>query len=82
MQRLWMHIAVAVLLAGGALLAGTSLVDAHGRPDSCDYLRHDRSATSDGLCAYWCSIQGHDHSERNTAGTCRCCDSESLCEDN
>ena len=76
MQRLWMHIAVAVLLAGGALLGGASLVDAHGKPVSCEEWRHQHSNGSQGpgYCAYGCSIVGHAHWVLRDNGICECCD--------
>ena len=81
MPHLCKHIIAAVLLAGGVLLAGTSFVDAHGKPESCSDLKHDRQSTSEGQCAYWCSIVGHDHWELYDNGNCACCDSTSRCDD-
>ena len=67
MPRFMKHLAAAVLLAGGVLLAGTSFVGAHS-PDtyqnsSCRYLDHEHTQPSEGACEYGCILKGHNHHE-------------------
>ena len=82
MPHLCKHIIAAVLLAGGVLLAGTSFVDAHGKPKSCEEYDHFHTSTSKGLCAYMCSVLGHNDPHYWEEGKqCKCCDTGSGCPD-
>ena len=71
------HLVVAVLLAAGVLLAGTtftSFVDAHGKPGSYVSWNHTHTNSSEGACAYSCSQLGHNQS-RFKCPKCDCKDS-------
>ena len=78
MPRYVKHLAAAVLLAGGVLLAGTtftSFVDAHGKPGSYTVWSHGHTNSSESACAYSCSQLGHNDSSFDCPN-CSCKDSE------
>ena len=70
------HLIIAVLLAGGVFVAGTTSVDAHSIPAALYYYSHDHETNSSGNCSYRCSQLGHNHAAtytKNNKLMCWCC---------